>query len=121
MGYELLAAVMWIFLTSTLVSAKVGLTHFVDNQPALKAIIKGSSKQPDLNGIIGGLWYEAGSRLQNYWGTYVPSKSNLADAHSRQYVHLMKQLHARRVEFDFDTLVTVVESWITLPARMALV
>ena len=119
-AYELIAAILGIFLTYAILPGTTAVTHNVDNEPALGGIIKGCSKQPDLNNLIGALWFQAAHKVRQYFGRYVPSKSNLADGPSRRCYQLMKQLGARRITFDFGELVYAAESWFERPCQDAL-
>ena len=85
-GYELMAALVGIYMVDDMFPHQAFVRHFVDNQPALNAIIRGSSKQDDLNSLVGSVWYGCASMLQSYWGQYVRSKANLSDGPSRQEV-----------------------------------
>ena len=97
------------------------LRHFVDNQPALRAIVKGSSKQVDLNSLVGSVWYTCANRLASYWGQYVRSKSNLADGPSRRDYRLVKQLGAQEVPFEYGKLYDAAEKWLSHPLEATLV
>ena len=96
---------------SSLGVEKVGIRHFVDSTPACSIVIKGCSKQADLNNIAGMLWFTVGKSLQDYWCEYVPSKLNLADGPSRQRFELMKQLGFRLIELEFDRFAAAAENW----------
>ena len=103
-AYELIAAIVAVLYADRLFPQNTGLRHFIDSKPALGCILKGSSPQIDLNCLAGYVWYLAGSRMRSYWGQYVPSKCNLADAPSRGDAGLMKQLRAEQVQCDVAQL-----------------
>ena len=108
-AYELVAAVMTLFLLDQVVSTKVAVRHFVDNQPARNCLVKGAPKQQDLNNIAGLTWFTAGKRTQSYWIHWVASKANLADKPSRQELHGVKQLEGTEIEFDFQLFLTAAD------------
>ena len=116
-----MAAILGVFMADKLLPRNAWLRHFVDNKPALQSIVKGSSKQGDLNGLVGALWYACAGRLQSYWGQYVRSKANLADGPSREEYTLVRQLGAQRVEFEFDRLRQAADEWWSYPLQDTLV
>ena len=120
-GYELMAAMLGIYMVDGLFPGKAFVRHFVDNQPALNSIIRGSSKQDDLNSLVGSVWYGCASKLQSYWGQYVRSKTNIADGPSRQEFQLMKQLGVVRIPFEVDRLCTAADEWMCHPSEETLV
>ena len=120
-GYEVMAALLGIYMVDDMFPHQAFVRHFVDNQPALNAIIRGSSKQDDLNSLVGSVWYGCASKLQSYWGQYVRSKANLSDGPSRQEFQLMRQLNIVRIPFCVDKLRTAAESWMCLPCEDVLV
>ena len=120
-GYELMAAIMGIHMVEKYGPQQAMVRHFVDSQPALNALVKGSSKRGDLNCLVGSVWYECADKLKSYWGAYVRSKANVADGPSRQEFHCMKQLGARRVPFCVDRLYQAAEVWMYHPSEMAMV
>ena len=103
-AYELIAAIVAVLHADRILPKHTGLRHFVDSKPALGCILKGSSPQFDLNCLAGYVWYVAGSRMRSYWGQYVRSKCNLADAPSRGDVGVMKQLRAEQIHCDVAQL-----------------
>ena len=111
-AYELIAAILAVIQADSLFPEHVGIRHFIDSKPALGCILKGSSPQIDLNCLSGYAWFAAGSRMRAYWGQYVPSKANLADAPSRGDMSLMNQLNAIRIPCDFARLNRAAE-WLT--------
>ena len=120
-GYELMAVILGIYMVDDLFPQQAFVRHFVDNQPALNAIIRGGSKQDDLNSLVGSVWYGCASRLQSYWGQYVRSKANISDGPSRQEFQLMRQLGVVRIPFKVEKLSIAVESWMCLPCEETLV
>ena len=121
LAYELIAAIMTILLLDGLVDERVAVRHFIDNVAARSIILKGSSKQIDLNDMAGMVWYSAAHRVKTYYSHWVNSDANLADKPSRQDASVMKQLAARLVEYNFDAFLLAVESWCLQPNRAALV
>ena len=120
-AYELVAAVMTLFLLDQVVSTKVAVRHFVDNQPARNCLVKGASKQLDLNNIAGLTWFTAGKRTQSYWSHWVASEANLADKPSRQDLQVMKQLRGTGIHFKFQLFLAAADTWNLQPQRTALV
>ena len=121
LAYELVAAIMTIMLLDGLVDTKVAVRHFVDNKPARSIILKGSSKQVDLNDMVGMVWYAAAHRAKTYYSHWVSSESNLADKPSRQDTSVMTQLQGCVVDYRFDDFLSAVDSWSLQPHRAALV
>jgi hypothetical protein len=74
MAYEMVAAVIAIFLVDVISPKHMCIRHFVDNQAARSCIVTGRSKQDDLNEIIGTLWHTAAHRTIGYWCDWVPSE-----------------------------------------------
>ena len=91
---ELVAAVMGVVMADRVFLRSIGFRHFVDSNPALGCILKGSSPQEDLNLLAGLVSYLAGSRMRAYWGQYVRSTCNLADKPSRGDYQQMIRLGA---------------------------
>ena len=120
-AYELLAAILAIFKVHSVLPAHVGVRHFVDSTPALACVVKGSSRQWDLNLLTGLLWFSNAARMRLYWGQYVRSASNLADGPSRHDFALMKRLDARRLQFDCSMLCPAAEEWLSRPKADVLV
>ena len=121
LAYELVAAIMTILMLDGLVSTKVAVRHFVDNTAARSIIIKGSSKQVDLNDMVGMVWYTAAHRVKTYYNQWVCSESNLADKPSRQDTSVMKQLQGRVVEYRFNDFLCAVDGWSLKPHKAALI
>ena len=112
---------MTIFLLDQVVSTKVAVRHFVDNQPARNCLVKGASKQLDLNNIAGLTWFTAGKRTRSYWSHWVASEANLADKPSRQDLQIMKQLRGTEIEFKFQLFLAAADTWNLQPQSTALV
>ena len=110
--FELIAACAALLQWQELGMEKVGIRHFVDSKPARGIVVKGCSKQADLNSITGMLWYMAGKSLQDYWCDYVPSKLNLADDPSRRRFAVMKQLGFKLIDLDFECFAEAAETWL---------
>ena len=91
--------------------SNMGVRHFVDSNPARQGLVRANSKQPDLNNLIGMVWYVAGKMLRRYWCNYVRSCSNLADAPSRGDFSIMTQIGARVLAADFTRLIVFAENW----------
>ena len=120
-AYELVAAIMTIFLLDQVVGERVAVRHFIDSQPARNCLVKGASKQVDLNNMVGLTWYVAGKRTQSYWSHWVASAANLADKPSRKNFQVLKELKGKEVQYDFQTLLAVSETWNLQPHKTALV
>ena len=110
-----MAAILGIFMVDDFLPKGMCLQHYIDSQPALNAIVKGSSRQEDLNALVGALWYEGARRMYAYWATYVRSAANIADGPSRGRIHEMTQLGARQVPFRYERLSYAVEEWLKSP------
>ena len=122
-AFELLIAVAALvsFCPEMLVGKHID--HYIDSQPALSCILKGSSKQQDLSDIAGRLWFECCHRMINYVVRYVPSKCNLADGPSRDDVSLLLSLGFVEVPFQLPIFKAKLDSWCKNPqgaARMLL-
>ena len=94
---------------------------FVDSTPALACVIKGSSRQWDLNLLTGLLWFSNAARMRMYWGQYGRSASKLADGPSRGNFELMKQLQAIRIPCRFGELCPAAGRWLLKPQGARLV
>ncbi len=55
----------------------------VGNKVALSAVLRGSSRQPDHNELLSGIWATIAQRGMLTHGWWVPSHLNLADAPTR--------------------------------------
>ena len=117
-GYELIAAILAVIIADSLFPCNVGIRHFIDSKPALGCILKGSSPQVDLNWLSGYVWFAAGSRMRTYWGQYVPSKANLADAPSRGDLSIMKQLGVTCLPCDFNCFKGAAEWFDSLQSEL---
>ena len=73
------------------------LLHFIDSTSALNVVLKGASRQTDLNALVGVLWYRLCEQQATYWARYVASELNLADGPSRGDFILMRALTAQEV------------------------
>ena len=113
MAYEMIAAVVAIFLVDVLTPDSICIRHFVDNQSAKASIVSGSSKKDDLNEIIGTLWHTAAHRTLGYWSEWVPSELNLSDAPSRRDCAVMKQLGGTEISLDFSRYLQAADTWRT--------
>ena len=111
MAYELIAAIMGILQGQEIQVSSMGVRHFVDSNPARQGIVRANSKQPDLNNLIGMIWYVAGKMMRRYWCNYVKSCSNLADAPSRGDFSIMTQIGARVLAADFTRCISFAENW----------
>ena len=120
-AYELIAAVMTVFMLDQVLREKVAVRHFIDNRPARSCLVKGSSKQVDLNDISGLVWYTAAHRTHSYWSQWVCSTANLADKPSRQDLSVMKQLRGTEVEMNFSLYLAAAESWALTRKRQAMI
>jgi hypothetical protein len=102
--YELLAAVSGMLIFAGAVGVNSRLLHFIDSSSALNIVLKGASRQQDLNAISGYLWYRLCRYQGTYWAKYVPSALNLADGPSRGDFRLMKALSAEQVDEPFPNV-----------------
>ena len=96
-AYELLAAIMGLLIFDPIVGLNVRVLHFIDAQAALNIIVKGASRQSDLNALAGYLWLTLCKRQVKYWARHVPSSANLADGPSRERFDEMTKLSAEFV------------------------
>ena len=94
-AFELLAALGGLEAFCEVLPMNARLLHFIDSTSALNIVLKGASRQRDLNSFSGFLWYQMSVRSLTYWAKYVPSALNLADGPSRSDFRLMKALNAR--------------------------
>ena len=111
MAFELIAAIMGILQCKQLRLDGMGIRHFVDSNPARQGLVRANSRQPDLNNLIGMVWFVAGKIMRQYWCQYVRSCSNLADAPSRGNFSTVKQIGARVLKADFTLCVEFVDAW----------
>ena len=96
-AYELLAAIMGLIVCDSRVGLECRLIHFIDAEAALKIVVKGASRQSDLNSLVAYLWLSLSRRQVTYWARHVSSVANLADGPSRGKFEIMKKLSAERV------------------------
>jgi hypothetical protein len=89
----------------------MGIRHFVDSNPARQGLVRASSKQSDLNNLIGMVWFTAGKVMRRYWCQYVKSCSNLADAPSRGDFSTVTRIGAKVVEADFTLCIKFADTW----------
>jgi hypothetical protein len=80
------------------------LLHFIDATSALNIILKGASRQSDMNSLVGFLWYTLCERRASYWARHVGSAQNLADGPSRGNFQLMTVLSAQEVITPFPAV-----------------
>lgn len=71
---------------------------FVDNDGVMGGFIKGASRQPETNLMMGKFWLRAAARKQavNFWR--VESKANIADGPTRHDLELLQELGAQERE-----------------------
>ena len=110
-AYEMIAAVIAIFLVDVSTPDSICIRHFVDNQSVKSSIVSGTSKQDDLNEIIGTFWHTAAHRTLGYWSDWVPSELNLSDAPSRRGCTLMKQLGGTEIALEFIKYLQAADNW----------
>ena len=108
-AFELLAAVSGLSVFSQYVDLNARLLRFIDARAALNIVIKGASRQSDLNEIVGALWLQLSERQTTYWTFHVPSKANLADGPSRGVWNEMKALPAQYVTAESPDLGQVLD------------
>eukprot|EP00435_Cladocopium_sp_Y103_P041572 s3385_g11.t1 len=94
---ELYAVVVAASVWSADLSGKRVL-FFVDNQPALDALIKGTSASPEFRRLLESWEVQADATGALVWFSRVPSNSNPADGPSRGSLELMLSIGASRVE-----------------------
>ena len=82
-AFELLAAIMGLIVFDSRVGLDTRLVHFIDAEAALKIVVKGASRQSDLNSLVEYLWLALSRRQVTYWARHVSSEANLADGPSR--------------------------------------
>ena len=80
--YELSAVLAaWETWSSQLAGSRVAF--FIDNKPALDIVLSGWSRHADLNLVAGQCWLRIAAAECTVMWSWVPSKSNPADAPSR--------------------------------------
>ena len=81
--WELVAALCGIHLFLKQACEHQELVVFIDNTAALHALLRGSSRQADLNSVIGTTWFDLARANVLMHAHYVPSSLNLADGPTR--------------------------------------
>ena len=85
--WELVAALcaLWSFLgsSSRVGSSRLQINLFIDSNVALGTLLRGTSRQTDLNELVTDIWFQAASRATLLLAWRVPSKLNVADAPTR--------------------------------------
>ena len=61
----------------------IEMVCFIDSAVALGTIVRGASRQPDWNALVGNLWLGAAAKGCAMWAFRVPSAQNPADAPTR--------------------------------------
>jgi len=80
--WELVAALCAI-ATVLSESDEVEIISFIDSAVALGTLLRGASRQPDWNALVGQLWLDAARQGCPMWAFRVPSAQNPADAPTR--------------------------------------
>ena len=83
--WELIAAVCGLWHAYTILEPGLEILLFVDSNPALGALLKGTSRQIDWNALVTSIWFAAADRGDVLCPFRVPSAQNLADAPSRAH------------------------------------
>ena len=73
MPFELLAAICGLMIFVKELQPNARLLHFIDSTSALNVVLKGASRQTDLDTLVGSLWYRLREQQATYWARYVPS------------------------------------------------
>jgi hypothetical protein len=81
--WELLAAICVLEWVLRRQKGELEVCLFVDNTNALSTLLRGSSRQPDWNDLVGDLWLRVARSGLLFYCLYVPSHMNMADAPSR--------------------------------------
>ena len=111
-AFELIIAVAAMVSFCPEMLMNVDVHHYVDSQPAISCILKGSSPQQDLSDIAGKLWFECCHRMIDYTVRYVPSKCNLADGPSRGDTALLLSLGFVEVPFNLPSFKHGLNDWV---------
>eukprot|EP00972_Heterocapsa_arctica_P060956 8990363-Heterocapsa_arctica.AAC.1 len=82
------------------------LIHFIDNDSALAALVKGYSPKRDSSRVVGDFWLLAAKFKLFVYLDSVESKSNAADGPSRDDLILMRQLNTAFTQPSLDVFVT---------------
>ena len=61
----------------------IEIVCFIDSAVALGTVVRGASRQPDWNALVGNLWLGAATKGCAMWAFRVPSAQNPADAPTR--------------------------------------
>ena len=93
--FEILAAVCAYLTFPDVLSGRL-VHHFIDNQPALRGLIKGSSGKPDSARLINEYSIAVLKLACRPWLSFVYSEDNLSDLPSRRDFQLMRTLRAVR-------------------------
>ena len=88
---------------------------FVDNKAAVACLVRGCSRQPDLNVLTGALSARLAIDAVGMCVRYVPSKLNLADAPSRNDTSELWALGAREVPAVMPAWDLHSDAWLPWP------
>jgi hypothetical protein len=83
--WELIAAVCGLWHAFSQLPQALEIFLFVDSNPALGALVRGTSRQVDWNALVTSIWFAAAQRADILCPFRVPSAQNLADAPSRAH------------------------------------
>ena len=81
--WELIAALCGVRFFLSLGIQSPELVVFIDNTAALNSLLRGTSRQTDLNEVLGTVWFELAAAGVFMHAHYVPSALNLADGPTR--------------------------------------
>ena len=81
--WELIAALCGVRFFLSLGVQSPELVVFIDNTAALNSLLRGTSRQTDLNEVLGTVWFELAAAGVFMHAHYVPSALNLADGPTR--------------------------------------
>ena len=95
--WELVAAVCAVQCLLEHGLADCELILFVDCNPALQALVRGASRQSDLNDIITGFWFQVARAAVLLHAFRAPSKLNIADGPTRRdsWAEAVEEFHRR--------------------------
>ena len=102
---------MGILVFDPLVGLNTRLLHFIDAKAALNIVLKGASRQADLNSRISFLWLTLCEKQATYWAFHVQSSANLADGPSRGKLDIMKALSAIEVVAEMPDVAPALEQF----------